>query len=105
MSPPDVDSLFDVLSDQSRRRILAALLENDRSDALSITDDISTGDPDRTSLNTQMYHRHLPKLDDLGLIEWNRETHEVQAGPHFDEIKPLLTFLATYQAELRTGAE
>lgn len=40
----------------------------------------------------ELYHNHLPKLDDAGLIEWDREEGVVEKGPRFDEVHPLLDF-------------
>jgi len=37
-----------------------------------------------------MYHVHLPKLENYGYIEWDRDGDEVTRGPQFDEIRPLL---------------
>lgn len=39
---------------------------------------------------SEMYHNHLPRLEDHGYIEWNQEKHVVTKGPKFDEIRPIL---------------
>ncbi len=46
-----------------------------------------------------MFHVHLPKLEDYGYIEWNKETDQIIKGPQFDEIRPLLECIASNDAE------
>jgi len=41
-----------------------------------------------------MHHRHLPRLEDHGLIDWDERTGDVTKGAEFDAIEPLLTTLA-----------
>ena len=48
------------------------------------------------SIPANLYHRHLPKLAEMGLIEWNRETHQVTRGPEYERLRPLLAFLDEY---------
>lgn len=55
---------------------------------------------------------HLPKLADMGFIEWNQETSEISKGPDWDEIAPLLQLMHDHWDELseswlpeRTGDE
>lgn len=38
-------------------------------------------DEDPVRLEIRMIHVHLPKLDDAGVVEWDRETTEVRKGP------------------------
>ncbi len=47
-----------------------------------------------------MQHVHLPKLEEYGFIEWDRDSHEVRKGPKFNEIQPLLELLVSHSDEL-----
>lgn len=40
-----------------------------------------------------LYHAHLPKLAERGLIEWERDTNTVSRGPKFVAIEPALNVL------------
>lgn len=51
-------------------------------------------------LAIEMNHRHLPKLDVLGFVEWDRVTGTVYRGPRFDELEPHLDVIADDESEL-----
>lgn len=108
------DEIFDALADAQRRRLLLFLLYHD-SHYVSKLSGISlemaemhrtllrrylsgsreVGEADKGLLRT---HRiHLPKLDEYGFIDWDRETHIVTKGRRFDEIRPFLEQLDGHQ--------
>lgn len=57
---------------------------------MQIPADIALEGEEMESLEVRMHHVHLPKLEAAGLIEWDRATNEVQKGPRFEEVCPLL---------------
>lgn len=83
-----------------RRRVLLALSDPQTAEEVSILDDVYAGETNIENLKTQMYHNHLPRLEDAGLIEWQKEDQQVVKGPKFDEIEPLLELLADNAEEL-----
>lgn len=58
------------------------------------------GTTDETVLQTELVHNHLPKLESLGYVRWDRETGEVSKGPNWGEIEPLLRLLRDHEGEL-----
>jgi hypothetical protein len=107
--------LFELLSNDHRRRILFLLCGSDSIDvpeglctrgaaqtqhagdsrpAPSPTRAAST-DPTVGRLETELRHNHLPKLESEGVIEWDRDADTVAKGPVFQEIEPALRFLAS----------
>ena len=46
---------------------------------------------------------HLPKLEDMGYISWDRNTNEISKGPAWDDIAPLLKLIYDHQDELPKG--
>jgi hypothetical protein len=71
--PPD---LHEALSTETRREVLAYLYEIERE--VTITELANylaaTGiELDRHRAETVLYHTHLPKLDGIKAIRWNRE--------------------------------
>lgn len=48
------------------------------------------GETQLESLQSEMHHNHLPRSEEHGYLNWNREKHIVTKGPDFDEIRPIL---------------
>ena len=95
------DQIFDLLSDPYRRELLTALLESNPQDDDDI-DPLDLGDNDDL-LEIDLVHRHLPKLEELGVIEWDRDTHEIKKGPEWDAIAPLIELIHDHRDELPEG--
>lgn len=93
---------FEALANSQRRHVLAYLGERSGDDpvhlddlinqviARELVDGSSTVDPD--SVAATLHHVHLPKLDDLGLVEYDPETNVVSPVedeatiPDFDRV-------------------
>lgn len=85
---PHIDLLFDALSDHRRRQILtymhtseedsfnfdelAQIIANENNE----TSDVSQKQRKRVKLT--LHHRHLPKLDDAGLIEYDPRNGDIR---------------------------
>lgn len=97
-----MDDAFRILSDTHRRRLLVALLDADpRSDeGLAIPEAVHRGDRERHRLHVEMVHTHCPLLEAAGVIRWDRDANEVQTGPRFEELRPLLELLDENAATL-----
>ncbi|SHL34476.1 hypothetical protein SAMN05444342_3595 [Haladaptatus paucihalophilus DX253] len=86
-----LDDVLDVLANRYRRRLLLTLIDqNDQDDDTQGPGDVTIEDEELNLPKIQMVHTHLPKLEDMGLIEWNRDSNEVKKGPKFEDIRPLL---------------
>jgi hypothetical protein len=48
-------------------------------------------------------HAHLPKLADMGFVEWDRDAGELTKGPSWEEIAPLLQLLYDHRDDLPDG--
>ena len=96
-----MDEIFDALANVHRRRVLIALLaHNPQRDTVRVPDDAHDGEKAVETLQEELYHTHLPKLEQAGFIRWNQETQEVMKGPRFDEIRPLLELMRDHADEL-----
>ena len=84
------DDLFDALANRYCRRVLVTLLAEGAKEETAIPEAIQRGETSLDSLNAEMHHVHLPKLEKLGFIEWDREAQLVKRGPKFDEIQQYL---------------
>lgn len=95
-----VDDQLDALADPERRRLLFALLDaQPDEDVLGRLADGARPGRD-LDYRTAMRHFHLPKLDDLGFVDWDRERGAVERGPEFDRLRPFLELLASDRAPL-----
>lgn len=96
----------DALGHRYRRRLLVALLDHnpqDDDDAQDAERALGIEGGDDALIETQLFHHHLPKLEDLGYIAWDRETGEIRKGPDWEEIEPLLQLLRDHEEELPDG--
>ncbi|MDS0473702.1 transcriptional regulator [Natrinema sp. 1APR25-10V2] len=98
------DKIFDALSDVKRRRILVHMLSHNPEDdsKLYIVDD-GASDEELRQLLVEMEHTHLPKLEEYGFIDWDKDKGKVTKGPNYDVIKPILELMLNHQDELPDG--
>jgi len=97
------DEAFDVLRSPYRRRLVMTLLDHNPEDDTAIPEGLTTTDEELEKMLIQMTHVHLPKLEDLGVVEWDREKNVVTRGPAFDELRPLLELIDRHRDELPDG--
>lgn len=83
-----VDDVFSALSNAERRKLLDSLIADSPPD-----DAPNSGIEVEADLS--MYHAHLPKLADCGLINWDREAARVTKGPNFEAAAEILSFVKT----------
>lgn len=96
-----LDDVLDVLANRYRRRLLLALIDqNAQDDDTLVPGDVTIEGEDLNLPKIQMVHTHLPKLEDMRLIEWNRDSNEVKKGPQFEDIRPLLESMHDHADEL-----
>jgi hypothetical protein len=104
----DASTLFDLLADVRRRRLLFLLYETETvripeglgmrgsSAAAAGQNGAPVGDPsggEATDLEVAMYHSHLPKLEEAGLIHWDPEEGVVRRGPDYGDVAPVVAVL------------
>jgi len=94
---PAIDQIFENLSNSHRRVILLLLKEGSIT---TETDVMVRGENSSTEAEMALVHNHLPRLDDAGYIEWDRDSGEISKGPRFEEIEPLLELIETHAEDL-----
>ena len=97
------NAAFRALANDHRRRLLLALLEHNPQGEMTVPEDDPLDRVEADELRSELYHIHLPMLEELGFIEWDHERHTVGKGPNFDEIRPLLELIDRHRDELREG--
>lgn len=86
------DECLDALGHVERRRVLLGLLHGG-ADAGGVAFDRLDVAAAGGGLRPAMYHVHLPKLEQLGFVDADRDQEVVTRGVRFDGIRPLLELL------------
>ena len=102
-SPPTLDQLFKMFCHPARRRILHTLAQDNPRDEDGFESEYFASDEKIEVFKRELYHNHLPKLNEAGFIDWDRETDTITRGPRFEDIQPLVTLMANHQDELPEG--
>jgi len=84
------DELVSVLASEHRRRVLVELF--DHGETRIKPPDSETNARSRIEL----YHVHLPKLETIGLITWDRRSDRLTPGTTFEDIEPFLELMDDY---------
>lgn len=104
MSKSDWERIFTALHDRLRRRLLIALLKQEsHSGRIIVPEEIHEGEKELDELQVELFHEHLPLLEDANFINWDRNTHEVATGSDFSHIRPVLELLHNSQENLPDG--
>lgn len=96
----DTNALLGVLSNTHRRHVLLALHDCPEGEAIELPEAIATRNTPQRELKVKLWHSHLPKLEETGLIHWNQAENVVHRGPAFSEVNPLLDFIVEYKDEI-----
>lgn len=98
---PELDRVFDVLRHPIRRRILTELDEaNSRGEDEFTLEQLQGEDEDLEPFATKLSHVHLPKLENVGYVEWDRNANTITHGSNYDEIAPLVDLMRDHEDEL-----
>ncbi|WP_408956911.1 DUF308 domain-containing protein [Natrinema sp. 74] len=92
------DELFELLSNRRRRHILRVLMrEGERVDIGDLSQEIAAREDDiafdevasadRKRVYTALQQSHLPKMDKIGVIEFDRDRGAVEATPTLEDVE------------------
>lgn len=89
--PSTLDEAFRALANAERRWLLLALQDRGEGseEPLRLPEDLPARETDRV----EMYHAHLPLLEEAGFVAWDRDADRVSRGPQFEELRPFLRAL------------
>jgi hypothetical protein len=94
---------LETLASPYRRQLLVALTEHNPQDDDRDPLNIETATAEPEVLESELVHKHLPKLESRGYIEWDRESKKISRGPDWDEIGPILELIHDQRDELPDG--
>ena len=98
VSDLSLDAIFDVLRNERRRYALRHVADCEDAEIPfgDLVDHVAAAENDaevgavdsgtRKAVYTSLYQSHLPKLDDMGVLAYDRGSGPVRAGPHLDEV-------------------
>lgn len=87
------DDLFDAVRTADRRIVLRAL-RDDEPIAFETLATVVASDPgERTEAAIRLRHAHLPKLEAIEAIVWDRADGTVARGPRFEDVERVLAAL------------
>ena len=92
-----MDNKLGILSKRQRRLILLTLK---RGEEKTESDLLFRGGDEMDDAELQLVHNHLPRLEEAGYIDWDRDTGTISKGPRYDEIKPLIDLMENHADEL-----
>ena len=95
VSSDAIDSMMEILRNQTRRTILITLVESTTETSLAALEREITHE----NAGIRLRHSDLPKLVDAGYIDWDRESETISKGPRFSLVEPLVQLLAEYNTK------
>lgn len=93
------DELYRALAARPRRRLLAHLLAREQCSLEELVDVLAGWEtepgapvgPERAEqVRTDLFHHHLPRLEEAGLLSWDRERDTVSAEPLEEPVAELV---------------
>lgn len=107
----EFNTLLELCQEQHRRIILAVLATEKRS--LTVNDLtkaivkhnhhtalLEVSEEESRQIRISLHHIHIPKLEDLSLIEYDQERQLVEPTPQFDQLQPQLSAVIDADPEL-----
>lgn len=95
------DAIFDVLSSPRRRYVLYYLRRHGATDILDLTGEVAAWEYDtdveeltsqqRKRVYVSLYQTHIPKMDSLGIVDYDQDSGMVELTNQADEIDRYLT--------------
>ena len=99
-APLSVDRIFDALADRRRRELLSHLRDRDGSSTVTeaaeaLARENAEGSKDYPGeeierVRTALYHAHVPKLEDLRLVAYDRERELIELTEYECYLVPYL---------------
>lgn len=100
--PLELDQIFEILKNRRRRKVLHFLEEHEGTATLSeLAEHIAALENDTTvrqitsgqrkRVYVGLYQCHLPKMDDMAIVEFEKNRGNVELGPSADLLEPYLS--------------
>lgn len=107
---PPTDELHECLADVTRRRVLHRLLDTQSTSAEELADYLagkaaaedrdSVGPKEWERIQTRLHHVHLPRLDDVRLVSYDRDDESVELQPLAEPVREMIRFSVEYERDV-----
>ena len=87
------DQVCRALSHRVRRYLLRELEREAPCHSIPIPNLEEMDEETKIRLRGWLAHTHLPTLEEMGFIEWDRDTETIDRGPNFDLVVPFLELI------------
>lgn len=96
-----VDAALAVLASARRRRLFGYLLEeaDPPTNRAELAERMAAnGDADLETVMASLAHRHLPRLDDAGVVEYDHRSGGVRLEETAEDLRPLLALCEEWES-------
>lgn len=87
------DVCLTLLSNPLRRAVLLSIYDREADDGEKLPIEEAVTGPMTERVEVALYHHHLPKLEESGVVQWDRGRGTVAEGAAFEEISPFINCL------------
>ena len=96
------DQVFRAISAEPRRQLVVSLLDHPPEGSVPLPESAinPNAPPDLEILQRELVHHHLPKLDDMELVEWDTDPLVASRGPRFNEVAVVFDALHSYATDI-----
>lgn len=96
------DTVFEAITAEPRRQLIVSLLDAPAEQAVPLPEHAANSNVpvDAGRLRQELVHVHLPKLEDQGFIDWERDPFTASRGPRFDEVAVVFSALHANAADI-----
>ncbi|MHB9287708.1 hypothetical protein ACKVMT_11810 [Halobacteriales archaeon Cl-PHB] len=100
----EFDSVATALSKRPRRHILVELLDRNPVDVTDISATtardgaVRVAESERSTI--ALSHVHLPKLESMGYIDWNRDRRTIARGANWEEVETPVSVLNDHRDDM-----
>lgn len=96
------DTVFKSLSAEPRRQLIVSLLDAPPDQSVPLPESAAMPNLplNPESLRVELYHVHLPMLEENGFITWETDPLVASRGPQFDEVAVVFDALHSKSADI-----
>lgn len=90
------ETVYSLLGNKRRKHALTVLSQVGEIDRVELSEEVASIEYDKPAADLysqerkrviiSLYQCHLPKLDDAGVVEWDRESETVSLGPNAEKV-------------------